>query len=286
MDQTSEQARTLLKGAYDLHMHAAPSPFARALDDFELLREAGDAGMAGIVLKSHYEPTAARAELANRHSSSGAKAYGGLVLNWPVGGLNPYAVENALKRDAKIIWMPTRDAQNSLISGDMPGDFFKREGITILDGQGALKPEVLEILEIVKRWDAALATGHLSPEESVLLCREGARQGVRMVLTHPEFDRTTVDARTQRELAAAGVFIEKCWYNIAESNCTTQEMVHNIRTVGPEHCFLSSDRGQGNREHPAEGMLRFLSVLLEEGLSPDSLYTMTHDIPVQVLGLE
>ncbi|MCI8303474.1 MAG: hypothetical protein HFF52_02485 [Lawsonibacter sp.] len=286
MEQISEQVRALLKGAYDLHLHAAPSPFRRALDDFELLQEAGEAGMAGIVLKSHYESTAARAELVNRHGGFSARAYGGIALNCPVGGLNPHAVENALKRGAKIVWMPTRDAQNSLSAGDMPGDFFKREGISVLDGQGGLRPEVLEILDIVKGCGAALATGHLSPEESALLCREGTARGVRMVLTHPEFDRTWMDAAAQRELAERGVYVEKCWYNIAEGNCTAREMARNIRTVGPEHCFLSSDRGQYNREHPAEGMRLFLAALLEEGISPEALYTMTHTVPAQVLGLE
>ena len=87
-----------MQGAYDLHMHAAPSPFHRVLDDYGLLEEAGRAGMAGIMLKSHYESTIARAILANIHCASCTKAYGGLVLNWPVGGLNPYAVENAMKR--------------------------------------------------------------------------------------------------------------------------------------------------------------------------------------------
>jgi len=285
MNCLKDTVKQLMFGAYDLHMHAAPSPFNRALDDFELLEEAGRAGMAGIMLKSHYESTAARAELATRHCASCTKAYGGIVLNWPVGGLNPYAVENALKRGAKIVWMPTRDAENSLTSGNMPGDFFQRNGITILDAQGTLKPEVLEIMDTIKRWDAALATGHLSPEESILLCREGIRRGVRMVLTHPEFDRTTVDAQTQRELAQSGVFIEKCWYNIAEGNCTSQEMARNIQTIGAEHCFLSSDRGQGNREHPVEGMLRFFSVLQKEGISLDAIYTMTHGVPAQVLGL-
>lgn len=285
MEQILEQARILLKGAYDLHMHAAPSPFNRALDDFGLLQAAGEAGMAGIMLKSHYESTAARAALVNRHSSSTARAYGGIALNWPVGGLNPYAVENALKRGAKIVWMPTRDAQNSLRSGNMPGDFFDRKGITILEEQGTLKPAVLEIMDIVKRYHATLATGHISPEESILLCQEGVRRGVRMVLTHPEFDRTRIDASTQRELAERGVWIEKCWYNIAEHNCTVQDMVRHIQAVGPEHCFLSSDRGQSGRELPVEGMLRFLSALLEEGIPFDSLYTMTHTIPCQVLGI-
>ena len=31
----------------------------------------------------------------NLHSNSAAKAFGGLALNQPVGGLNPYAVENS-----------------------------------------------------------------------------------------------------------------------------------------------------------------------------------------------
>ena len=76
----------LIVGAYDLHMHTAPSPFNRQLDDIQLLQQAGQAGMAGILLKSHYEPTAARAEIANRYAGSKAKAFGSLVLNWPVGG--------------------------------------------------------------------------------------------------------------------------------------------------------------------------------------------------------
>lgn len=279
------RAQPLLQGAYDLHMHAAPSPFNRLMDDFALVDKAGQAGMAGIMLKSHYESTAARAQLVNRHGNSSAAAYGGIVLNWPAGGLNPYAVENALKRDAKIVWMPTRDAKNSLYAGNMPGDFFTREGITILDEEGALKPVVLEIMDIVKKYGAALATGHLSPKESVLLCREGVRRGVRMVLTHPEFDRTVIDAQTQKELAAAGVWVEKCWYNIAEGNCTAAEMAEHIRTAGVEHCFLSTDRGQGNREQPVEAMLRFISALLEQGISEQEIAVMVRDVPAKVLGL-
>lgn len=286
MDQAfEERAQALLAGAYDLHMHAAPSPFNRLMDDFALVDEAGQAGMAGIMLKSHYESTAARAQLVNQHSDSSAVAYGGIVLNWPVGGLNPYAVENALKRDAKIVWMPTRDSQNSLYAGDMPGDFFSRKGITILDESGTLKPVVFEIMDIVKKYGATLATGHLSPEESVLLCREGVCRGVRMVLTHPEFDRTVVDPQTQKELADAGVWVEKCWYNIAEGNCTAQELTQHIRVIGAEHCFLCTDRGQGNREHPTESMLQFISTLLEQGIAEKDIAVMVRDVPIKVLGL-
>jgi len=274
----------LLLGAYDLHIHAAPSPFNRALDDMQLLSQAGQSGMSGILLKSHYEPTAARAELANLYAGSSAKAYGTIALNWPVGGLNPYAVHNALKRNAKIIFMPTRDAANSLLSGDMPGDFFRRPGIAILDDAGNLKTEVYEILDIVKHYGAALATGHLSPEESILLCRKGIEQGVRMILTHPEFSRTKIPAQTQKELADSGVWIEKCWYNIGENEVTAAEMAANIRSIGPEHCYMTSDRGQSQRETPVEALKRFATALLEHGISRQDLYTMMKIVPAEILG--
>lgn len=274
---------SLLSGGYDLHIHAAPSPFHRALDDYELLKAADHAGMAGILLKSHYESTAARAELVNTHSDTEAKAYGAIALNWPVGGLNPYAVHNALRRGAKIVYMPTRDAENSLRFGNMPGDFFGRPGIKILNESGGLKKEVYEIMEVVKKFRAILATGHLEPEESVRLCTEGVRAGVRMALTHPEFPRTKISARIQKELAERGVYIEKCWYNIAEQECTVQEMATHIREVGAAHCFMTTDRGQSQRETPVEGMKRFVSALLENGIRKYEVHQMLCDIPAEMI---
>lgn len=285
MNTVENRVSALLAGAYDLHIHAAPSPFGRLMDDFDLLGAAGRAGLAGLMLKSHYESTAARAQLVNNHGSSSCRAYGGIALNWPAGGLNPYAAENALKQGARIVWMPTRDAANSLCSGNMPGDFFDRPGIRILDENGGLKPEVIHILQIARKYDAAVATGHLSPEESILLCRKGRELGTRMILTHPEFDRTTIFPEIQKEMADLGVYIEKCWYNIGEKNCTMEEMADHIRTVGCQHCFLVTDRGQGNREPPVEAMKMFLTELLNQGLTEEALYLMTHTVPAQVLGI-
>ena len=99
-----DQARALLQGSYDLHIHPIPSHVPRLLDDFEVLAQAEEAGMAGVLLKNHYEPTGARAILANRRGEGfRAKAYGAAVLNWPLGGLNPYAVHSALKMGAHVI---------------------------------------------------------------------------------------------------------------------------------------------------------------------------------------
>ena len=138
-----DQARALLQGSYDLHIHPIPSHVPRLLDDFEVLAQAEEAGMGGVLLKNHHEPTGARALPANRRGEGfRAKAYGAAVLNWPLGGLNPYAVHSALKMGAHVIFMPTRDAANCLFHGDMPGDFFQREGISLLDKQRNLGREI------------------------------------------------------------------------------------------------------------------------------------------------
>ena len=282
----SNESRALLAGGYDLHTHTIPSHVPRALDDFELVEQATRAGMKGVMIKCHYEPTGARAALVNRRMPAGsARAFGAVALNHPVGGVNPYAVHSALKMGASIVFMPTRDAENCLLSGDMPGDFFARPGISILDGSGALRPEVYDVMDVVKEYGAVLATGHISAEESVKLCMEGRRRGVRMVLTHPEWDRTVVPPELQRRLAEAGVWVEKCWYNVGEGSCSMEEMAAHIRAVGPAHCFLSTDRGQAGRETPVEGITRFVSRLLQQGITAGEIHTMLCVVPEYVLGL-
>ena len=263
--------------------NAAPSPFGRLLDDFALLQQASAAGMAGIVLKSHYESTADRAFIANRYAKATTLAYGALALNCPVGGLNPYAVQDALKRGARIIYMPTRDAANSLVSGNMPGDFFDRSGFAVCDKDGRLKREVYEIFDAVKGSHAALATGHISPKESLVLCREGIANGVKMVLTHPEFSRTQCPAALQKELAETGVLIEHCWYNLAEGECSSEQMAANIRAAGAERCYISTDRGQSTRETPVQAMKHFICTLLCHGLSQEELRIMLTAVPQRVL---
>ncbi|MFV0496960.1 MAG: DUF6282 family protein [Candidatus Fimivivens sp.] len=274
------QALTLLEGAYDLHTHTVPSHMPRALDDMALLQEAAQYHMAGVMIKNHYEPTGARAALVNRLANfPDTKAYGGIVLNHPVGGLNPYAAESALKMGASLVWMPTRDAANCLLSGDMPGDFFQRPGISVLNAVDHLLPVVYDIMDIVKKYNACLATGHVSTKEALLLCKEGCARGVKMIFTHPEWDRTTACAQIQCTAADYGVKIEKNWYNIAEKNCTLAQMITNIRAVGCHRVFLATDRGQAGAEHPVEAMAFFIQCLLNNGFKSSEIREMTVHVP-------
>ncbi|MBN1583493.1 MAG: histidinol phosphatase, partial [Anaerolineae bacterium] len=140
-----------LTGLIDVHIHTAPDVVPRRVDDLEAARDARDAGMRAIVIKSHVTCTADRAAIAEK-AVGGIRVFGGLALNKAVGSLNPAAVDAALGLGAKIIWMPTHDAAHSCQVKGQAG------GITLLDSEGDLRPEAGPILELIRDSNAVLST--------------------------------------------------------------------------------------------------------------------------------
>ena len=105
-----------------------------------------------------------------------------------------------------------------------------------------------------------------------------------MILTHPEWPRTKIPGSIQAELSSLGVLIEKNWLNAAEGSVSIQEMAANIRAAGPSNVYLATDRGQKGFEHPAEGMLRFIDALLNQGFSVQELKEMVRTVPERIVG--
>ena len=107
----TDAAWKALEGAFDLQVHVAPDVIERRTDDLDFSRDFLKRGLEGFVLKSHYVPTAERAQVVAR-AVPGIAAYGAVTLNHAVSGLNPVAVEIAGRSGARIVWMPTVDAAN------------------------------------------------------------------------------------------------------------------------------------------------------------------------------
>ena len=95
----SDAARELVRGAFDLHVHISPDVVERRIDDIGLARRFAELGLAGFVLKSHYNSTAERAAVV-REAVPGVEVLGAIVLNRAVGGVNPVAVEIAAREGA------------------------------------------------------------------------------------------------------------------------------------------------------------------------------------------
>jgi hypothetical protein len=283
----------LVKGAYDVHVHAGPDVVSRKQDLVELARAAGAAGMAGVVLKDHTTSTVGRVYALNRLFPDGPKFFGCVALNPPVGGLNPSAAESALREGAKIVYLPTYGAQNHIRiwgAGKPPTAFPLPEGHpgdTVVTESGDLRPECDEVLNLVVRFDAVLATGHIAPEESLAVLRRARDLGVKqMLVTHASEPITPMTPDQQEEAVSLGAVIEHCFFAVTEScpGAIAMETIRDqVRHVGAESVVLSTDFGQAGNPAPVEGFAHYLGKLRSTGLTDDELWAMTHDNPKKLL---
>jgi hypothetical protein len=171
---------TLLRGAFDTHVHSTPSHFPRLLDDIGLADALTESGMGGAVVKFHGGGTAARAYLANKHAGREV-LFGSITLNGFVGGLNALAVEAELLLGARVVWFPTIHSANHIrFYGGSEWTNIKAErslpppkrGLVAVGEDGRLLPEVGEVLDVAAKYGVCVATGHLAVEESAALNRE------------------------------------------------------------------------------------------------------------------
>ena len=275
-----------LDGAYDLHVHSAPDLFPRIADDRHMVAHAAARGFAGLVMKNHFEGTASRAALAAEVAGR-LKVYGGLVLNRYVGGINPHAVDAALRLGARVVWMPTLDAACHREAFGFGGGFAAQssgletseEGLRIL-AEGRLLPEAREVMALVRERGAALATGHLSFEESAALVAEAEAQGFRkLILTHPYDKAPALSLEQVRLLARPHVRVEFVFCSITPRWAFTDAatIAHCIKTVGPARVLISSDGGQAHNPMPADGYHRFVKLLHAEGIAAEDFRVMCCD---------
>ncbi|WP_238177913.1 DUF6282 family protein [Paenibacillus contaminans] len=291
--ESEEKAmQELLEGAYDLHVHTGPDVSPRKLDDLDMAERIQKLGMKGFGIKSHYFCTGERARIVKKVYPD-LNPIGALSLNHTVGGINPVAVEMAARVGAKIIWMPTFDAANEMaymfsrtsydelppwakVQFELSQQGKMQAGITILEN-GNLKQSVLEIIDIAKKNDLILSTGHLGKEEIYALVTAAKQQGLRkVVVTHPTFSSVNLSKQEQKELAELGAYMEQCFGVITPHYGIDWDGLYEaIRFVGPEHCILSSDLGQTNNPYPDEGLLTFVTNLHNNGFSKEEIKTMT-----------
>jgi hypothetical protein len=281
-----------MTGAVDLHCHPYPDLFPRLADDFDIARAARDAGMKAIVLKCHHESTVSRAYLVQR-VMPGVRVYGGIVLNYYVGGLNPAAVEAALRLGGKEVWMPTVDAgYHAEVHGGtggydaQQGGRSRAEGIWVADREGRLRPEVAEILDLVAEHRAILGTCHLAPREIVALVRSATAAGVeKIVVTHPYFRVPNLDLGTLEELVRLGAMPEfgYCTVSPAWQYASAEKIAQSVSRVGASRCLLVSDTGQRHNPLPSEALRIFAQTIFEKGIPLQDVQLMITKNPANLL---
>ena len=258
-----DRVEALLKGAFDLRIHAGPEPDGeRRTDYLEAGRDAYEAEMAGFVLMKHRHPTALAAYALNR-MYPGFNAVGSIVLNTSVGGLNPDAVEAAGKLGAKVVWMPTQDAGT----------------IRLLDA-----PDDVEVvLEVAKSYGMAVASTHATFADTEMLVNLAESVDLeRLVVTNPI---ARFDADEGSQLLSHDLYVELPFLSYYPGPDAGERLRADIERIGSDRCIVSTDFGQWTNPPPAEGMRMAVAVMLDAGMREADIAKVVRTNPLDCVGL-
>ena len=288
----SPKADDLLRGVSDIHLHAAPDSKARLGNELEFARVARAAGYKSLLFKSNDFSCHDRAYLI-RQELPDFEVFGSLCMNRVHGDkVNVFAAEKTVATTdnlCRCIWMPTQDAvyQNIRYHG-------KKEGIPVLDDNGHVLPEVVQVMEICAEANIIFATGHSSPEESIMLACKAREVGVKkFVVTHANSGIWKMTHDQIKQCIDLGAWMEYSYITnlwgpgtgLPDFKRMSDKEFAGFVRIAPERSVITTDLGQVGMPHPVEGMRRCILALLENGLSQKQVNYMVCVNPSRLVGL-
>jgi hypothetical protein len=278
-----------LTGAIDFHVHQGPDSVDRAIDADDLARLAKKMGMRGMVMKNHWESTAALVYMT-RKEVPGIELFGGITQDLAVGGINLEAVKHMVAMKGgwgRVIWLPTFDAEHVVKASNGTGPFVR------VSENGHLLPSVLELIDFIAQHpDLVLETGHISGEEGDLVAHEAHQRGVtHVVITHAMASYVRMTIPQMQAAAQDGAFIEFVYGATLGTNpiVSISDYAKAIRAIGPKSCILATDFGSVQKPPRAlepQGLLDFMNAMHKEGISIADINLMTKTNPALALGLK
>ncbi|HBM47294.1 MAG TPA: hypothetical protein DD387_05685 [Lachnoclostridium sp.] len=278
-----------LTGIIDMHIHSAPDIRQRKLDDLQLMEAAVERGVRAIVIKSHMVPTADRATLVNKirqekYPDSDFQMFGSLVMNLPVGGINPWAVEASIKLGAKEIFLPTMTAENHCRKEN-------KEHFVSVVKDGKIVEPLKDVFQLVKDYDVALGTGHISPSEIFTVVEAARNAGVKkIIVTHPEFHIVGMSLEEEKRIVKDyDVLLEKVYAQPIGGGVYKKNLPDNVahmKEIGCEHFIVSTDGGQMQNPEWYNTIAEYIDYLYDSGFSQEEIDVMTKKNPGRMLGIE
>lgn len=288
----------ILKKSIDLHIHIGNEIIPRRYNVSKLV-DSERGKLAGVAVKNHFFPTI----IGKEEELGDFRVIHSVTLNHYVGGLNPEAVRATaqLSKGPIIVWFPTIHAKTFLEESEkeIPEEWIDPKlrnrislrnakniaPISVLDEKGNLSEGAKKILAVVKEFDAILATGHLSWQESQKIVNTAVRDyGIkRIIITHPIYQKINMPVEVQLELANLGACIEHCYSMHSIDKIPVQEIAKQINQVGADRCILSSDVGQTFSPSPSESLQIFSELLVGQGITLTELKKMLVTNPTKLI---
>jgi hypothetical protein len=259
----------------------------------ELAQSAKAAGLRALCIKTHNFPTVQLAILTGKIVQD-IDVFGSLACNLQVGGVNPIAMEAAIKYGARQIWLPTIDSTNHAtvtgsvgqhgrgltIKGGLSQYAQNHPRIYLLDGEGQVPLELREVIQLVADAAIILNLGHTSFAEMTAVIGQAKKQGAkRTVCDHPFFLKLAPGHLAERGAwinFTAGELLPR-WWRISIS-----DFAATIRRVGVERS-VSSDCAQLHNPPMVEALRMCCQLLLGEEFAADEIRQLLHHNPATLL---
>lgn len=285
----------ILVGAVDLHCHSGPAAMPRILNHREAMQDAEEAGFAALLYKDHFYPGMPHAQiLEGLFPDSRVKLFSGIALNNAVGGVNPHAVDHAIKLGGKIVWMPTFAAANHInayAAKTFPKTAQKMLDpipLTVLDANGKLTDDTLKVVDLIAEADIILSGGHLHASELLVLFEEARKRGVKkLMVNHPSYVIGCTDDDI-RALVGLGAYMEHSICMFVESRAKQHDMNdlrHLVDVAGADRTVLGSDLGLTQAPRPVDGYRMIVSDMLDHQFSRAEIRQMTSTNAATLLGI-
>ena len=297
----------------DIHCHAHEGQ----QDALGVAKLASKSGMAGILYKTIVGRKDSAATVAGIRATleswCAEKGYtpvhlwaGASVTQGFLSKIEPAWSENNLKAGVKGLWMPNNTSANTLnIVGGKPSAWDKnadpkahteplswedslKYGHYLLDDKGRLLPEIEEIFRMAHDHNAAVFFGHPTKPEFRAMAEYCQKIGFkRGVVDHPFSPFVSLTIEEMKDAGAAGLWLNFTYDELSPLlGIDPGNMYKAIRTVGPEHCTLSSDAGEPLFPNSVESLRLLRGHMSAFGCTDDEIYTMCTVNPAFIVGLE
>lgn len=279
-----------LEGSIDTHVHSAPDVRERKLTDYQLLKAGVSCKTRGVVIKSHHLPTVARAAVMNEvcrdiyGSAADFQMFGGITLNRYVGGINPWAVETALEMKGKVVWLPTFDSEHEAVKkGHSHG--------VICTKNGGVTDELKTVLTLIRDFNVALATSHLSPYDIFIVVEEAKKTGInKIIISHPESNLVGLTWEEQKRLVNEyDVMLERCYAQPIGGGKYQSNLEDNyqaVKEIGSSNIILATDAGQVQNPFWYDSFHESIMYLADRGIPSEAIKDLINRNPRKVLGIE
>jgi hypothetical protein len=288
-----------LKGVVDLHVYCLPCVYMRLFDEIEIAKQFRAFGYRAFVSKRHHCCNADSTKLVMKHVP-GIKVYGGVVLNWCVGGLNPHAVDAAILLGAKVIWLGNQHAgtlnkkpfytkynvhnlpKDHVLLARKVKDFMVAPPINTIDlDTGELVAEMYDIIDLIaEAGDIILNTCHISYRECEAVVPAAKKAGVdKIMIDHAQ----NFSVEENKKLVEAGAYLE---FDVPKDESMHIKVAEMIRQLGVQHCVITSGHGAITHSHPIDAMRHMMMSLRMHGFSEKEVDMMTKETPAKLLSLD